>query len=105
MFKLSNKQYDVAKDLVTVVLPALATLYATIAGIWGLGFSVEVVGTAAAITTFLGVALKINSSSFKKENTMIHDSDLALLEQSQPGITLSDIKCGVVTPKNFDDKD
>lgn len=32
--KLSNKLYDILKYIAQIVLPALATLYVTIAGIW-----------------------------------------------------------------------
>ena len=35
MFKMSNKVYDVLKYIAMIVLPALATLYAALAGIWG----------------------------------------------------------------------
>lgn len=94
MFDLSNKYYDIAKDFVTVVLPALATLYATIASIWGLDFSIEIVGTVSAIATFLGILLKVNSVSFKKNNTMVSDVDLSALEQAPAGVTLQDVISG-----------
>lgn len=32
-----------------MAIPAIATLYAALAGIWGFGFSEEIVGTLAAI--------------------------------------------------------
>lgn len=88
---LSNRQYDIAKDIVTLVLPSAATLYAAIAGIWGLPFSVEIVGTAAAIATFLGAVLKINTVKFAKENTVVDNNSLARLEQAPSGFTLSEI--------------
>lgn len=88
---LNNKAYDVVKDVVTLVLPATATLYATIAGIWGLPFSVEVVGTSAAVATFLGAVLKINTVKFAKENTMVQNTVLEQLEQAPAGVTLSEI--------------
>ena len=91
MFNLSNKQYDAAKNLVTVGLPAAATLYAAMAGIWGFGYSIEVVGSASALATFLGVALKINTSQFAQNNTMVADEKLLELSLAEPGVTLSDI--------------
>ena len=61
---LGNTAYDTAKDATTIWLPALATLYAALAAIWHLPFSVEVVGTIGAIVVFLGVVLKISSNRF-----------------------------------------
>jgi hypothetical protein len=62
---LSSQTYDRLKVLSTIVLPALATLYATLASIWGWPFSVEIVGTVAAFAVFLGVLLKVASVRFE----------------------------------------
>lgn len=59
---LGNEIYDFFKDATTIYIPSLGVLYAALAAIWHWGFSVEVVGTAAALTTFLGVVLKISSN-------------------------------------------
>lgn len=67
--KLSNGIYDVLKWIAQIVLPALGTLYFSLAGIWGLPHSGEVVGTITAIDTFLGVILGISSSQYNKEGT------------------------------------
>lgn len=68
---MSNKVYDVLKWIATLVLPALATLYATLAGIWGLPYGEAISATIMAIVTFLGVVLKISSDNYYKkiENT------------------------------------
>lgn len=91
MFNLSNKAYDRAKDLVTLVLPASATLYAALAGLWSWGYVLEVTGTCAAVATFLGVILKINTVQFAKTNTIVPDVTITALEQSPAGVTLSDL--------------
>ena len=39
---MSNKVYDVLKFIAQIVLPALATFYLTLAGIWGLPFGEQV---------------------------------------------------------------
>lgn len=91
MFKLTNRQYDIAKDTVTVIFPALSALYAALAGIWGLSYSVEVVGTIAAVGTALGLILKVNTTSFAKENTVVPDSQIVALERSPAGVTLAQI--------------
>lgn len=64
---MSNKMYDVMKWIALVVLPALATLYFALAGIWGLPYAEEVVGTITAVDTFLGVVLGISSAQYKKK--------------------------------------
>lgn len=61
---MKNRTYDVLKYIVQIVLPALATLYFTLASIWGLPWAEQVVGTMAAIATFLGVILKISSNTY-----------------------------------------
>lgn len=61
---LSNTAYDIAKDVTTLYLPALGTLYFALASIWGLPAPEQVVGTIAAVVTFLGVVLKISTKSY-----------------------------------------
>lgn len=64
--KMTNKTYDVLKWIAQYLLPALATLYFAIAGIWGLPYGEQVVGTIAAIDTFLGVILGISTYQYNK---------------------------------------
>ena len=64
--KLSNKVYDVLKDIAQIVLPALATFYLALAGIWGLPYGEQVSATIMAVDTCLGAFLKISSSQYKK---------------------------------------
>lgn len=65
---LNKPIYDTVKWLVQVAFPALATMYAALSEIWGLPFTLEVVGTITAITTFLGIILGISSARY-------HNSD------------------------------
>ena len=65
--KLTNKAYDVLKYIAQIVLPAAATLYVTIAGIWGLPYAEAVSGTIMAVDFFLGALLKISSDNYYKE--------------------------------------
>lgn len=64
--KFSNKTYDILKWIAQYFLPALGTLYFTLAGIWGFPYGEEVVGTITAIDTFLGILLGISSMNYKK---------------------------------------
>ena len=66
--KFNNKTYDILKWVATILLPALGTLYFALAGIWGLPYVEQVVGTISAIDTFLGVLLGISSNNYKKSN-------------------------------------
>lgn len=61
---ITGKLYNVLKFLAQVVLPAIATLYVTLAGLWGLPSVEAVVGTIVAIDTFLGIVLQISSTSY-----------------------------------------
>lgn len=64
--KMSNKVYDVLKQIAMYLLPALGTLYFTISGIWGFPYGEEIVGTITAVDTFLGILLGISSAQYKK---------------------------------------
>ena len=64
---MSNKMYDVLKWIAMVCLPAIATLYLALAGIWNWPYGEEIVGTITAIDTFLGVLLGISSAQYKKK--------------------------------------
>lgn len=64
---MSNKVYDILKWIAMVVLPAIATLYLALAGIWGFPYGEEVVGTIAAINAFLGALLGVSSAKYNKK--------------------------------------
>ena len=63
---MSNKVYDVLKWIAMYLLPALGTLYFALAGIWGLPYGEQIVGTITAIDTFLGVILGIRTAKYNK---------------------------------------
>ena len=62
---MSNKTYDILKWIALYFLPALATLYFALAGIWNLPYGEQVMGTISALDTFLGVLLGISSAKYK----------------------------------------
>lgn len=66
---LSNSAYDQLKHLAQIGLPALGTLYFTIAQIWHLPRPEEVVGTIVAIDAFLGIFLGYSSRSYEQSDT------------------------------------
>ena len=63
---ISNKTYDILKWIAQYLLPAAGALYFALAKIWGLPFGTEIVGTIAAVDTFLGVILGISTASYNK---------------------------------------
>ena len=65
--KMTNKVYDILKFIAQIVLPAIATFYVTIAGIWGLPLGDEISRTVRAVDTLLGAILMISSSQYKKD--------------------------------------
>lgn len=64
--KMSNKVYDILKWIAMYLLPAAGTLYFALAGIWGLPYGEQIVGTITAVDTFLGVLLGISTAQYKK---------------------------------------
>jgi hypothetical protein len=65
---VNPKLYNSLKFLAQVLLPALGTLYLTLAGLWDLPSPQEVAGTILAVDTFLGVVLHLQSNAFKANN-------------------------------------
>lgn len=65
---MSDKLYNVLKYIALIALPAVGTLYAALAGIWGFPYGEQVVGTITAVDTFMGVLLGISTASYNKKN-------------------------------------
>lgn len=64
---MSDKVYDILKEIALVWLPALGTLYFALAGIWGFPYTEQIVGTITAIDTFLGTVLHISNKLYKED--------------------------------------
>lgn len=65
---MTNKCFDILRFIAEIILPALAALYAALAGIWGWPYAEAIVGTIAAIDTFLGaVVIGLRKSYNKRE--------------------------------------
>lgn len=63
---LSNKAYDILRFIADLLLPALATLYFALSGIWGFPYGEQIVGTIAAITAFLDALLAVSKAQYNK---------------------------------------
>src|SRR3954468_3038644 len=64
--KLTNKQYNFIKYLITIALPAFGTFYFTIAQIWDFERVPGVNGTISAICTFLGLLIVYSSKQYNQ---------------------------------------
>lgn len=60
----TNKAYDVLKSVALIWLPAVATLYFALAGIWGIPDATQVVGSITALDTVLGGLLGVSSKTY-----------------------------------------
>ena len=65
--KLDNRVYDILKYIALIVLPALATLYSTLAGVWGLPYAEQISVTIMAVDTFMGILLKLSTDEYNRE--------------------------------------
>lgn len=65
--KFDDKIYDVLKWVALVVLPAIATLYTALAGVWGLPYAQEIPATITAVDLFLGALLGVSTAQYNKE--------------------------------------
>lgn len=66
--QLSNKFYNQLKFIAQILLPALGSLYFSLAGLWGLPAAEQVVGTVVVIDTFLGVLLSLNTQVYNQSD-------------------------------------
>mgnify|MGYP000848532974 CR=1 FL=1 len=61
---LTNKQYDIAKKVVTVVAPAAITLITGLGALYKFD-TTAITGTIAILTTFVGAVLGISSNKYQ----------------------------------------
>lgn len=71
----NNKVYDVLKYIAEIGLPAVGTLYAALAKIWGFPYGEEVVSTVMAVDLCLGAFLGISNTQYKKALDQIKDHE------------------------------
>lgn len=73
--QMNDKIYNILKYVAMIALPAIGTLYAALAGIWGLPYGDQVVGTILAVDTFLGALLGISTASYNKKNRVTENTE------------------------------
>jgi hypothetical protein len=77
---LSDAVFRKLRIFVEILLPAVSTLYFTLAQIWGFPNPEKVVGSIAAITTFLGLILRSARKSYNKSDAK-YDGHLNVVEE------------------------
>ena len=65
MYFKDEHLYHKLKYIAQVVLPAFATLYFTVAGLWELPYPDEISKTIIAIDTFMGIVLRISEKNYQ----------------------------------------
>jgi hypothetical protein len=89
---LNDAQYDVLRRFVELIFPGLGALYAALAILWGWDYSVQVVGSATALTVFGGVVLKFARQGYVPASPTIEalngGFDGAVVEDTVDGRTV-----------------
>lgn len=67
-FVMPGKVYDFLKQVALVLLPAVSTLYFMLGETWGWSNVAQVVGTIAAIDTFLGAILGLSARAYNRSD-------------------------------------
>lgn len=65
--RLPDKVYDILKWVCLILLPASSTLYWSLSSIWGWPYTEQIIGTIAAVETFLGVIIGISTRTYNEE--------------------------------------
>lgn len=65
---MSNKVYDVLKWIITVVLPALLTLFGVIGATLDLNYTDTVITIGTAVITCLGTIIGVSSINYNAKN-------------------------------------
>lgn len=90
--KISNELYDLLNDVIKIGIPSIGAFYFTLASIFEWGYSEAVVGVIAALTTLLGVWLKILNHYYVPEVDGEISMNASDPEHAEIRISLEDIE-------------
>lgn len=65
--KLPNRIYDVLKWITLICIPALATFYVALSGVWGWPYADEVAKSSNAVCVLIGALIGISTATYYKE--------------------------------------
>lgn len=71
---MTNKTYDTLKYITMIVLPAITTLWLTLASIWSLPYGEPIGATIGAITVFMGALLGISNAQYNAKRKVENDN-------------------------------
>lgn len=64
--RLPDNVYDILKRLCVLGIPALSTLYSSLAAIWGWPFSEQIPATLSAVSLCLGCLIGVSEAEYNK---------------------------------------
>ena len=97
----TDSVYKWLKFVAQILLPALGTLYFTIAGIWSLPNAESVVGTIVALDTFLGLLLGFSTKTYENSPLKIFDGELVLEDNDEgSGLRLKSVDPNAIASKD-----
>lgn len=70
--KLTNKQYDVLKWVLFIVIPALTTLIGGVATLYGHD-ATQIVTLINLVSTFVGAITGLSNNQYNKDNDTVDD--------------------------------
>ena len=65
--QIPDKVYDALKWLCILGLPALSSLYSTLAGIWGWPFAEQVPQTLSAVGLAVGTVIGVSAANYQRK--------------------------------------
>lgn len=65
--RISNKLYDKLKWICTIFMPALTTLWLTIASIWNIPYGEPIGATMGGVTVFIGALIGVSTMQYRKD--------------------------------------
>lgn len=65
--KLPDNLYDILKWIALIGIPAVATFYVALSGVWGWPYADEVAKTANAVCVLIGALIGISTAQYYKE--------------------------------------
>lgn len=80
---MSNRTFDILRQIAQLWLPALSALYFGLSQVWGLPFTEEIVGSIAVVDVFLGTILGLSRTKYQKASPA-YDGELVLETRPDP---------------------
>lgn len=65
---MSNKTYDIIKDVSLLWMPTVITLYGVLSATWGIPYGEQILATMTGLNAALGAVVKYYKSAYDKEN-------------------------------------